>query len=55
MLLKTADISNSLVMFFFLKFLYASQATWGDRAAEYSLCMQEFVNDLDAPGYCQYR
>jgi hypothetical protein len=34
-----ADIGSTLIMLYFFKFLYESQATWGDPAAEYSLCM----------------
>jgi hypothetical protein len=53
--LGTERTCNALVMFSYLKFLYESQATWGDAVAKYSLYMQEFVNDLDAPGFCQKR
>jgi hypothetical protein len=40
---------------FFFKVLYQSQATWGDPAAEYSLVLQLFGNELDVLGYCRYR
>jgi hypothetical protein len=49
--LGIAGTSSALVMFSYLVLFYQSEATWGDLAVEYSLCLQEFVNDLDAPGY----